>query len=257
MRAPVGRPLPLDEETMNDADHILDFRDELERDAAVYSAIPTVSAASDTSGSVRVAFDSDTRVLSVVVGDRWKSAHRPDELGAVIVDLVVQLAAERARQWGETVAEDETVQTVTPLPPRNETPAAHVQAALADAGDSLDATAVLAQMMTMLEEVNAGMDTAMQIISARLSATHSAASAQGRVRATVDGSGGVTALVLDEEWLGTEPADSITRAINQAIASAASSATVPENPLAGTPLERYAAVVDDPSALARILMGKD
>jgi DNA-binding protein YbaB len=128
---------------------------------------------------------------------------------------------------------------------------------LADAGDSLDATAVLGQMMTMLEEVNAGMDTAMQMISARLSATHSAASAQGRVRATVDGSGAVTALVLDEAWLATEPAPGITRAINQAIAAAASAASAPENPLAGTPLERYAGVLDDPSALARILMGKD
>ncbi|MET1016681.1 MAG: YbaB/EbfC family nucleoid-associated protein [Leifsonia flava] len=242
---------------MTDADHILDFRDELDREARAYSAAPTVSEASDASGTVSVAFDSDTRVLSVVIADRWKAAHRPGELGAVVVELVAQLAAERARQWGESVAEEDADQATTPLPPRGETPAEHVQAALADAGDSLDATAVLAQMMTMLEEVNAGMDAAMQIISARLSATHSAASAQGRVRATVDGSGAVTALVLDEEWLGTEAAADITRAINQAIAAAAASATVPVNPLAGTPLERYTGVIDDPSALARILMGKD
>lgn len=242
---------------MNDADHILDFRDALDRDAQAYDAAPSVSTASDTSGSVSVAFDSDAGVLSVVVGDRWQAAHRPEELGTVVVDLVAQLAAERARQWGEAVTEDETRQATTPLPPRSETPAEHVQAALADAGDSLDATAVLSQMMTMLEEVNAGMDAAMQIISARLSATHSAASAEGRVRATVDGSGAVTALVLDEEWLGTESAADITRAINQAIATAAAAASAPVDPLAGTPLERYAGVIDDPSALARILMGKD
>lgn len=242
---------------MTDADHILDFRDELSRDAQAYSAAPTVSSASDASGSVSVEFDSATRVLSVIVGDRWQSAHRAEELGTVIVELVAQLAAERARQWGESVAEDEGGHETTPLPPRSETPAEHVQAALADAGDSLDATAVLAQMMTMLEEVNAGMDAAMQIISARLSATHSAASAQGRVHATVDGSGAVTALVLDEDWLAGESAADITRAINQAIATAAASATAPAEPLAGTPLERYAAVLDDPSALARILMGKD
>ena len=242
---------------MTDADHILDFRDDLDREARAYSEAPTVSSASDASGSVSVAFDSESRVLSVEIGERWQAAHGPDQLGTVIVDLVAQLAADRARQWGEAVAEDESRQGATPLPPQGETPAEHVQAALADAGDSLDATAVLGQMMTMLEEVNAGMDTAMQMISARLSATHSAASAQGRVRATVDGSGAVTALVLDEAWLATEPAPGITRAINQAIAAAASAASAPENPLAGTPLERYAGVLDDPSALARILMGKD
>ena len=108
---------------MNDADHILDFRDALDRDARAYDAAPSVSTASDASGSVSVAFDSDARVLSVVVGDRWQAAHRPEELGTVVVDLVAQLAAERARQWGETVTEDETARVATPLPPQEREPA--------------------------------------------------------------------------------------------------------------------------------------
>ncbi|WP_157497485.1 hypothetical protein [Leifsonia sp. Leaf264] len=242
---------------MNDADRILDFRDELDRDARAHAAAPTMSTASDSSGSVGVAFDSDARVLSVVVRDGWLATHAPSELGPVIVDLVVQLAAERARQWGETVAEDETARVATPLPPQSESPGALLQSALVDAGDSLDVAAMLGRMMTMLEEVNAGMDSAMQIVTTRLSTSHVATSAGGHARATVDGSGAVTALQLDEPWLRAESPADITREINQAIAIAAAAGAAPTNPFVGTPLERYGALLDDPSALSRIFLGKD
>ena len=248
----------------SDVDDIFDLRDELDRESQRYAtaaaSIGTVSA-SNASGSIEVTLEPAERKLAVTIRESWRSTYEASELGSAIVDTVTILATERMQKWTESVAESsETPAANTrPLPPTSESVSEQVRTAIDAAGDSVDMTTVMSDMMSILEEVNAGVESAMAIVTARAQAAHAGKDASGKVTATVDGSGSLRSVDFEENWLDNRQAAEISREANAAIAAAlrAATAAAPENDLVGTPLEKYGAVLTDPQAIARILLRKD
>jgi len=245
-------------------DYIFDLRDELDREAQRYSNAAdkaTVLTGSDESGAIGVEYDPESLKLTVSIEDKWRSSYEPSSLGAGIVTAVAALGAERMQQWTEGVAEteDEPAPRTRPLPSSSDTLVSHMQSTIDSAGDSINMDSVFNDLMTMLEEVNAGLEATMEIVTARASMAHAGASGSGSVTATIDGSGSLTSLAYDEDWLAQRSAYEITTETNQAIAAAARIAASAEtaNILVGTPLEKYGSVISDPQAFARTLLGRD
>lgn len=247
-----------------DVDGIFDLRDEFDRQSQRYEAAAraaTASSASDASGSIGVSYDAAELTLTLTVRHGWQSSYHPSELGPAIVQTVAVLAGERLKQWTESVGESSEAPApqTRPIAPSSRSVAAHMQDAVTAAGDSFDVTTAMSELMAMLQEVNAGIESVMTIAKQRAQAEHVGKSASGKVTATVDGSGTLTSLVFDENWLRDRQAAEITKAANDAVEAAArvAKAATPQNALVGTPLEKYAEALTDPEALSRILMQRN
>lgn len=237
------------------------LREDFDREAKKYNAASsavTVSSIKDASRSIEVILDP-SNVLRIEVGDGWRSAYGAKELGTAVTTTVALLAAERMKEWGEAAAlkDDGETPTASAQPSLSESASTNLQGAL-DVLDDEEGSALLDQMMTMLQEVNDGMEAAMDIIAARTQTTHAAGNPD-TVTVAIDGTGGITSVVFDEEWLTNRTGYDITRELNAAIAKAAGLAltAAPKNVFDGTPLAKYGDILNDPDALTRILLRKD
>jgi len=246
-----------------DTDGIYDLRDEFDRRSQSYeaaSAATTTISAKDTTGSITVTIVPGSP-LEVQIGNAWAGSYSPAELGGAIVSTVTALATQRLEEWGEAVAEsDEKAEPRTrPMPPESESPTARLRDAIEASEESPDLDAVFTDLLSILEEVNAGLESTMETIAQRTSAVHSGEDAGGRATAVVDGSGALVSIEFDERWLLNRSAFEVSNAANSAIAAAAQSAAseAPANPLAGTQLERFGSMLTDPDALSRIVLRRD
>jgi DNA-binding protein YbaB len=247
-----------------DADSILDLRDEYDRQGQAYEAAASatsVVSASDESRSIEVELDTESAMLTVNIGNNWRSHYDADSLGSAVVTTVGSLAAARVAEWSDAVAEkdDAPVARTRPLPPTSETLVGSFNEAIAASGDSVDMDVVFEDLLVVLREFNAGLDEVSEIVLSRANANHSGASAGSTATATVSGTGTLTSLEFDSHWLTNRSSFEISGAINDAIAKAtdAAKSAAPDNPLDGTPLARYGSVLNDPQAFTRLLFRKD
>lgn len=247
----------------DDVDSIFDLRDEFDRRSQAFETAAAASAtqATDPSDAFVVDFDPVSRALTLTLRDSWRTAYSGAELGGAIVSAVAALAAERMRAWGADVAEsDERPAPVTrPTAPSDETPAARLRATLEGVDDTDRVRDMMGEMLAMFDEVNAGLEATMELISARASATHSGVSAARHVTVALDGSGGITSIVYADSWIATARTADVERETNEALAAAgrAAAAAITADVLAGTPLARYSGLLTDPDGLSRLITGKD
>lgn len=246
----------------DEADAIFDLRDEFDRRAQAFEAAAAVSAtrATDPSDSVVVDFDPASRSLALTLRDSWRTVYEGAELGGVVVSTVAALAAERMRAWSTEIAESDerSAPATRPVSSHGDTPSARLRTTLEGIDDSAQVRDIMGEMLTMFDEVNAGLEGTMELISARASATHSGASAARHVTVELDGSGAVTSVVHSDDWIARARTADIERETNEAIAAAgrAAAAATTADVLAGTPLARYSGLLNDPDGLSRLLTGK-
>ncbi len=183
----------------------------------------------------------------------------PSALGTGIVDVVTALATDRAAAWSEAFDQSSS-ETIPTRPVRSSSAAIDGLTRAVDhaGGTELGFDAVLRDLTQTLHELNEGLDQATQLIADRVAASHAGSAEDGAVRVAVNGSGALTTVVFDEDWLARATGREITRALESAIEEAAVAvAASAADPLAGTPLERYARAASDPQALAALILGTE
>ena len=244
----------------NGLDEIYDLRDELDREQQRFAAgseSTGVATGSDEHNAVSVEFDTATGVVTVGLNESWRSAYLPEELGPAIVRTATEAtAAQRMQTWDDQVPESEPMRT-RPLPQTADTGPGRLREELQSGRMGMSATAVSERLMDLLGELNRGLDETFETIRSRASQGYTGRTFGGNVTAVVNRSGMPVSITFAEAWLTTAHVRSVEAEINAAleIAREARDADAPANtnPLAGTPLERFAALASDPDALVRLL----
>lgn len=241
-------------------DEIYDLRDELDREQqrlAAGAAVSGVATGSDEHGAVTVEFDTVSGTATVNVADSWRSSYEPEELGATIVRVATEAAtAQRMQTWEEQVPEPGTAPT-RPLPKTSDTAVGRLVEALESGSIPQSTAAVSERLVEMITELNRGLDETFAIVRSRAAQGYSGRTFGGNTVVTIDRSGLPVSIVFSEAWLATAHARSIGAEVNAALEIAREArdadAAAGANPLAGTPLERFAGLATDPDALIRLI----
>lgn len=241
----------------DDAEHIYELRDEFDAQEQRYErglAAAAAAEAEDESGTLRVRLDERVPVVTVDTG--WRTHHEPSALGAALIGVVAALSTERFEQAGAALEGD--APRARPVPSLGNTAAGQTQFAFEERGERLDPSAMLNRLAEFIDTVHAGIDETFRTVAERSSAARSAESVPGHVTAELRGQN-LSALRFDEEWLARADAAQITREANEAIEAAFRRAAdeTPAQPLDGTPLAEFGALVSDPTALSRYLLDGD
>ncbi len=240
---------------MDERDTIADVREDLDREAQRYERaserVPAVGA-TDTTRIVTIRLDSAGLLQTVVVDEAWRDELGAERLVPAVLEAYAAVAAERARVWGEKVAEtaDEPTPPTRPAPPLHATLPGALQE-IADRQGEPPSEATVEALRAMVADLRAGMREVFENVDARLAARATGTSTSGHVTATLSGSGGLESLDIDQRWLPTAHAFNISREITEAI-NAASARVAPNDPaslVAGTSLERVQRLTQDAEAL--------
>jgi len=241
----------------DDLDRLYDLRDEVDREQQRLSVDATTSAtveATDDSAAVTVVFGSTGHRLTVTVAESWRDAYEPEQLGAAIVKVATQAASDRLLAWG-TAAQDRPRPRARPLPSLSDTGVGRLAAALESGDIGRSPAAVTERIVAMLSELNRGLDETFALVRRRAEETFTARSADGHVEVEVDQSGLLRRVDVSLEWLQNARAHVIGADVTAAIVAAQAQRgdESSANPLAGTPLEKFAALATDPDALVRMI----
>ena len=239
---------------MRDDDRVEDLRDDLDRRAQRYERanerISPVSA-TDRTGTVTVRLDSSGVFASVIVTDNWRHELNAAGLADAVMESFGLAGAERARVWGETVAQvqsDPSPQT-RPVPPLHTTLAGQLQE-IADRDGAPPSEATVEALHAMIADIRTGMREVFGKVETRMHDRLSGTSSSGHVTATVTGSGALEALEFDERWLARAHAFNVSRECTEAITSGFAKVADPATLAEGTSLERVTRLTKDAEALA-------
>lgn len=240
----------------DELDRLYDLRDEVDREQQKLSRGASSSDrlhAEDETSSIVVDYDPATTELSVQITEGRRSTYAPEELGAAIVDVVLHAASARVAEWGEQIEDDDRV-TARPLPTVSETPVGRLAVALETGEIGMAPDAVTNRIVEMMSEMNRQLDATLDIVKGRATETFSSRTFGGNVTVTIDRAGLLQAVDVSPAWLAGARAVTITAEINGALEAArAKLEKQSANPLAGTPLEDFAALATDPDALIRMI----
>lgn len=177
------------------------------------------------------------------------------------MEAISAAAIERVREWGEHVATDEVELAPGPTSGQRESLAAKVSDRLAEDQDSWgrqDAEGAAAAIVDMLDDLEAGLDQAIEQVESLAEQEITGRSGDGHVRATVTGSGQLRSVDYDERWLTEKHGFNIARSTVGAIGDAMR--RVGDDPvqraMQGTELGELQRLADDPEALVARLRGR-
>ena len=245
-----------------DAERFYELRDDVSREAQIYADAaerPLPESATDESGTIDVAVDPDG-LVTVTIADRWPTDYRPEELAETVLRIFQELAAARTAQWvthlDSARGED---RRSTPIPPLGETTAGKLKEALDDDPDSAaEAAKVLENVLSILEDISANLDTTFDGALRHGRAAHRSEPDSRHLSVEVSGAGDLQGLTLSADWASRTSGTEISRELNEAIARAREQAAAgAAGPLDGTPLGKYQRFIDDPDSFVRFVRGKE
>ncbi|MEV0156725.1 YbaB/EbfC family nucleoid-associated protein [Micromonospora sp. NPDC050686] len=202
---------PLDE--IAELDHLHRQAQALTRRLAAGDREAAEVSARDTHEVVRVALAADGRIDSVEVFPEWERRIGADDLGPAIVEAADEAARRRAQAWVHGVTQQPTDDA--------DGPGAGPGPSAADLTDPVDDSAVnyARGLFYVLRDSFARLDELESEARRAAMATSTAGDPDGRVRVTLAGER-LSAVTVDEEWLGSADAEQVGAAVTQAVRQA-------------------------------------
>jgi DNA-binding protein YbaB len=242
-----------------DAERFFEFRDEFDRAAQRYEQAASSGGevrGVDPSGNVSAARSGPNEPWRIEVGSRWKSSLAASELSQAVLTAMQSAAVAAAQAWAGAVAEGGEEPRNRPLPRFGDTPAGRLEEALRGRKNLAETEAMLERLVATVDSFSQGIEETFAVIARREGKTPSNAGG-GVVEVAALASGAVTRINYDQNWLESASPEEISRRTTEAIADSVSAASRGNgNPFEGTPLEEYGALVNDPDALRRLMMGE-
>lgn len=248
---------------MHDDERLHELREAADQTAqrleAAQAAGQRRQSGSDATATVH-AVRADGGAWTITVDLAWRQSVARESLGSAVLEALNDASTSGFAAWAEAFAgsTDEPAPRPRPAPTYGASPAAHISESLRDTEGPEATLAALREFRTMLTEFNDHLDDTVSVIAQRANTAHRASSPTGKVSAQATAQGRVTSIDVDQRWLAdasaTAISDEVTAAVVRAIAEA--EATMPDNPLAGTKVERYGNALDNPAELARIFTGR-
>ena len=245
-----------------EAERFFELREEFDHGAQRYEQAAGSAIAQrgvDPSGHVVASRTDLSGPWRIEVDSFWRSSLAVAELSQAVLFAMQAAATSAVRGWVEAVADGGEELANRPLPRFEDTPGGRLDMALRGRGrnDLAETEAMLEQLVATVEEFSQGMDETFALIAQRRGDTPSAASS-GVVEVAALSSGAVTEIRYDLDWLESASAEEISRRTTDAVAASLTAAVGGSaNPFEGTPLEKFGALVNDPDALTRLMMGED
>ena len=189
----------------------------LQQTTLIHQQLDPVEA-TDESGQVRVKIDAEGAITAVSVGFSWERAISREQLVPAVVEAVTTASMRRMEQYGEAASAVEA----QPAPRARPVAPSEVVAELGERfAAAPDEGRAAEQFLTeVLAEASEGLEEANRLLAEHAERIHTERSGPGHVTASLNSSGSLTALEIDQRWLRTAHPTNLGREITEAIARA-------------------------------------
>jgi len=246
----------------DDAERFFELRDEFDREAQMYTEAAEgeqPASHTDETGALTVNIDSDG-LISFAIANDWQNHIEASALAGRLVETVQQLSTARLEAWGKHLGEaQEHEHRATPLPPTSDSVAEKLRTALTESPDAASQVErMLENVLEMLEDMTAGFDETFATAMSRGGRVDTVAPLSGHLTVNLTTGGQLQGITLDSRWAARSAATQIARELNEALREA-HEATAEERTsaaLAGTPLEKYQRLLDDPDGFVSYMTGR-